>query len=184
MDTNEYFNNTYGKGFLATSNAKGEVNIAMYSRPLVQENGQFVFGMTDRLTHANLQENSKAVYAYTEAHSVGGRRFYLNKTKEDNTGPLLEQIRHMTDQCLHPGAGKLVKYIVHFKVNKELPMICEICTGDHTKHLCQIAGTENFALIKKLAHQPDFMCMNCGRMADKSESLCNPMPMEDIPGSH
>jgi hypothetical protein len=184
MNAKEYFSNTNGRGYLATSNAKGEVNIAPYSRPLVQENGQFVFGMTDRLTHANLQDNGKAVYAFMEEHGYGGRRFYLNLTKEDNTGPLLEKIRVLTDQCLHPGAGKAVKYIVHFKVNKELPLMCTECSGDHTKHLCEIAGTEKFALIKELAQQPDFMCMTCGRMADKAESLCNPMPMEDIPISH
>jgi hypothetical protein len=184
MNAKEYFSTVNGKGFLATSNKKGEVDIAMYSRPIVQENGQFVFGMTDRLTHANLQENGKAVYAFVEDRGYSGRRFYLNLTKEDNTGPLLEQIRRMTDQCLHPGAGKAVKYVVTFKVNKELPLIVSQCTGDHTKHLCEIAGTERFALIKALATQPDFMCMNCGRMADKAESLCNPMAMEDIPGSH
>jgi hypothetical protein len=184
MNAKEYFSNANGKGFLATSNAKGEVNIAVYSRPIVQENGQFVFGMTDRLTHANVQENGKAVYAFIEEKGFGGKRFYLNLTKDDNTGPLLEQIRRMTDQCLHPGAGKAVKYVVTFKVNKELPLICAECPGDHTQHLCEIAGTERFALIKALATQPDFMCMNCGRMADKAESLCNPMAMEDIPGSH
>ena len=184
MNAKEYFTTANGKGFLATSNKKGEVNIAIYSRPIVQENGQFVFGMTDRLTHANLQENGKAVYAFIEDKGFGGKRFYLNLTKDDNTGPLLEQIRRMTDQCLHPGAGKAVKYVVTFKVNKELPLICAECPGDHTQHLCEIAGTERFALIKALATQPDFMCMNCGRMADKAESLCNPMAMEDIPVSH
>ena len=184
MDAKEYFSSVNGKGFLATSNANGEVDIAVYSKPIVQENGQFVFGMADRLTHANLQDNGKAVYAFIEDRGYTGKRFYLNLTKEDNTGPLLEKIRAMTDQCLHPGAGKAVKYVVTFKVNKELPLICMECPGEHANHLCEIAGTENFARIKELAHQPDFMCMNCGRMADKAESLCNPMPMEDIPGSH
>lgn len=184
MDPKEYFSNADGRGYLATSNKKGEVNIAAYSRPMVQQDGSFVFGMTDRLTHANLQENPKAVYAFAEARGFSGRRFYIHMTKEDNTGPLLEQIRRITDQCVHPGAGKLVKYIVHFKVDKELPLICEQCTGDHSRHLCEIAGNERFDLIKELAKEPDFMCMNCGRMADSRESLCNPMPIEDIPASH
>ena len=73
MNAKEYFSTVNGKGFLATSNAKGEVDIALYSRPIVQENGQFVFGMTDRLTHANLQENGKAVYAFIEERGYSGQ---------------------------------------------------------------------------------------------------------------
>ena len=184
MDAKEYFSNVNGKGFLATANAQGEINIAVYSRPQVQQDGTFVFGMTDRLTHTNLQENTRAVYAFAEERGFGGRRFYLHKTKEETSGPLLEEIRKMTDKYVHPGAGKLVKFIVHFRVDRELPLICEKCSGNHTQHLCEIAGSERFDLIKELAKKPDFMCMNCGRMADNRASLCNPMAMEDIPASH
>lgn len=182
MDAKEYFSNASGRGYLATSNAKGEVNIAPYSRPLVQENGQFVFGMTDRLTHANLQENNQAVYAFMEERGYGGKRFYLKLFKEDNTGPLLEQIRGMADKCVQPGAGKAVKYVVHFTVTKELPLMCS--AGDHTKHLCEIAGNERFDLIKELAKRPDFICTNCGRTADKEENLCSPMAISDLPAPY
>lgn len=184
MKPKDYFSAVNGKGYLATSNKKGEVDIATYSRPLVQEDGSFVFGMTDRLTHANLQENPKAVYAFAEERGFGGRRFYMHMTKEDNTGPVLEQLRRMANQCAHPGAGKHVKYVVYFKVDKELPLVVDICEGDHTKHLCDIAGNERFDLIKELAKKPDFICMTCGRMADKAENLCNPMKAEDMPASH
>lgn len=184
MNWKEYFSNTNGRGFLATANSRGEVNIAIYSRPQVMTDGSFVFGMTDRLTHTNLQENPRATYAFSEMPGFGGRRFYLYRTKEETSGPLLEEIREMTDKYVHPGAGKLVKFVVHFRVDSDLPLICEKCSGDHTQHLCEIAGNERFDLIKELAKKPDYMCMNCGRMADNRASLCNPMPMEDIPASH
>jgi hypothetical protein len=184
MDWKEYFSNASGMGFLATANAEGEVNIAIYSKPRVRSDGMFVFGMTDRLTHANLQENPKAVYAFAENRGFGGYRLYLSKAKEETSGPLLDEIRRMTDQCVHPGAGKLVTFLVHFKLDRHLPMICETCTGDHTKHLCELAGGKKFDLITELAKMPDFICNNCGRMAKKGENLCNPMPIEDIPPSH
>ncbi len=180
MDYKTYFENTTGKGFLSTANAQGEVNTAFYSRPHVRDDGTFVFGMTDRLTHANLQENAHAIYAFNES-GYSGRRFYLEKTKEESEGPILEQMKEAANKCVHPGAGSLVKYIVYFKVTKDLPLVVEICSGDHSKHLCELAGNEKFDLIKELAKAPDFMCMNCGRLADDKKSLCNPMPLEDIP---
>ncbi len=131
-----------------------------------------------------LNNASLKVYAFTEERGFGGRRFYRHKTKGETSGPLLEEIRTITGQCVHPGAGRLVKCPVNFRVKRELPLLCEKCSGDHTQHLCDIAGNERFDLIKELAKKPDFMCMNCGRMADNRASLCNPMPMEDIPASH
>ena len=180
MDYNNYFNNTTGKGFLATANAKGEVNIAFYSRPHVIDDDTFVFAMTDRLTHANIQANPHAVYAFNES-GYSGRRFYLEKSKEESEGPMLEQAKEAANKCVYPGAGSFVKFVVHFKVTKDLPLVVDICSGDHSKHLCELAGNEKFDLIKELAKAPAFMCMNCGRMADEKESLCNPAALEDIP---
>ena len=57
MDWKQYFEHEEGIGILATSDADGNVNLAVYSKPHVQEDGTLAFGMTDRLTHANLQSN-------------------------------------------------------------------------------------------------------------------------------
>ena len=180
MDFKKYFKTTKGRGFLASSNNKGDVNIAIYSPPKVQDDGTFAFGMTDRLTHANIAENSKAVYAYSTAH-YGGTRFYLEKVKEEKEGSLINEIREEADRFVHPGVGNLVKFVVYFKVVKYVPLIIEQCIGDHSKHLCEIAGNEKFDLIKELAKAPEFMCINCGRLADEEKSLCNPLPLADIP---
>ncbi|HSH68653.1 MAG TPA: pyridoxamine 5'-phosphate oxidase family protein, partial [Deferrisomatales bacterium] len=60
MDWNKYFEGRRGTGFMATADKDGEVNIAVYSRPRVMEDGTLAFGMTDRLTHKNLQDNPRA----------------------------------------------------------------------------------------------------------------------------
>ena len=105
----------------------------------------------------------------------------IQKIKEESDGPILEQAKETVNKCAFPGAGSLIKFIVSFKVTKDLPLIVDICSGDHSKHLCEIAGNEKFDLIKELAKEPEYMYMNCGRLADDAESLCNPMLLTDIP---
>jgi Fe2+ or Zn2+ uptake regulation protein len=53
------------------------------------------------------------------------------------------------------------------------------CTGDHQGHLCVLASNEQFTRIKELTRSPEFICFNCGRVADCKDNLCNPMPLHD-----
>ena len=52
------------------------------------------------------------------------------------------------------------------------------CSGDHKGHLCVLASAARFEEIKAITKEPAFICFNCGRVADKAENLCNPMPLE------
>ena len=52
------------------------------------------------------------------------------------------------------------------------------CSGNHKGHFCVLASAGRFEEIKALAKEPKFICFNCGRVADKEENLCNPMPLE------
>jgi hypothetical protein len=49
---------------------------------------------------------------------------------------------------------------------------------NHTGHLCVLASEALFEQIKALASAPKFICFNCGRVADRAENLCNPMPLD------
>jgi len=122
MNWKDYFEKTTGKGFLATAGHSGEVDIAIYSRPHVMEDGTLAFGMTDRLTHANLVENPRAVYAFNES-GYGGVRLYLEKVREETGGALLEEIRKRADEVVCPGTGDAIKYVVYFRVTKDLPLV-------------------------------------------------------------
>jgi hypothetical protein len=124
MDWKEYFEKKTGMGFLATANSKGEVDIAVYSKPKVMEDGTLACGMADRLTHANLSENPHAVYAFNEG-GFQGTRLFIEKIKEETEGPLLESIRKEADKMVGPGVGELVKFVVYFKINKHLPLVGE-----------------------------------------------------------
>lgn len=52
-----------------------------------------------------------------------------------------------------------------------------ICSGNHQCHICILASKDMFEEIKTLTKNPKFICFNCGRVADASKSLCNPMPL-------
>ena len=122
MNWKEYFESTQGTGYLSTANAEGEVNIAVYSRPHVLEDGTFLFGMADRLTHANLQENPNAVYAFSEK-GYAGHRIYLKKVREEESGPMLEAIRERTKIVSVEGAADKVRFAVYFQVVRSSPLV-------------------------------------------------------------
>ena len=122
MNWKEYFETKRGKGFLATAGNKGKVDIAVYSRPHVMDDNTLVFGMTERLTHANLQENPHAVYAFNEK-GFEGVRLYLRKVREETEGSLLEEIQRRADEVVCPGTGDLIKYVVYFRIIKDLPLV-------------------------------------------------------------
>lgn len=45
----------------------------------------------------------------------------------------------------------------------------------HTGHICVLASNGEFEKIKKLTDKPEFICFNCGRVANSGSNLCNPM---------
>ena len=49
----------------------------------------------------------------------------------------------------------------------------------HTGHLCVLVSEKKFDEIKALVQSPEFICFNCGRVADSKDNLCNPMPLKD-----
>jgi Pyridoxamine 5'-phosphate oxidase len=73
MDLNEYFDKTKGRGVLATADADGRVDAAVYARPKVLDGETIAFIMRDRLTPANVGTNPHAAYLFMEEGSGGYR---------------------------------------------------------------------------------------------------------------
>lgn len=122
MNWQEYFEEARGMGYLATANVEGDVDIAVYSRPRAMRDGTLAFGMTDRLTHANLSTNPKAVYAF-QRQGAEGVRIYLEKVREEEKGPVLEEVRDRADRIVGAGTGEQVRFLVFFRVTKYLPLV-------------------------------------------------------------
>jgi hypothetical protein len=123
MNLEKYFTDKTGVGVMATSNDKGVVDTAIYSRPHVMGNDEVAFVMRDRLTHKNLQENSHASYLFLEdRQGFIGVRLFMTKIAESNDHALIDS---MTRRHLSPEEDKArgEKFLVRFRVNKVLSLI-------------------------------------------------------------
>ena len=123
MIEKDYFENVRGRGVLATADADGRVDAAMYARPHVTEEGHLAFVMNDRLTHANLQSNPHAAFLFIEdGPGLKGRRFLMTRVREDQDPDLIASLRR---RKYPPGEEEQMKPLtaVFFSIDKELPLI-------------------------------------------------------------
>ena len=56
---------------------------------------------------------------------------------------------------------------------------CKCDPEVHNGHLCVLVSEQRFDDVKVLADKPEYICFNCGRVANSSKNLCNPMPLKD-----
>lgn len=123
MDFKEYFESTDGMGVMATADKDGKVDVAVYSRPHVMDDGTLAFVMRERLTHHNLQSNPRAAYMFVEvAPGYRGVRLFITKVRETQDDPLIDQLKR---RSLTPeeDEAKGPKFLVVFKVDEMLPLI-------------------------------------------------------------
>jgi len=123
MTLKEYFADKNGKSILSSANSEGMVTSAIYSKPHVFDDGTLAFVMRKRLTHENLQTNPYVSYMFIEeGGGYKGVRLYLKKIKEDTDDELIGQMqrRHLSPE---EDKAKGVKFLVHFRVDKVLPLI-------------------------------------------------------------
>ena len=118
MDLKEYFVNAKGLGVLATSDAEGSVDVAVYSRPHVMGEDTVAFIMHDRLSHHNLESNPRAAYLFVEEGTKSkGKRLFLTRVKEEKDTELLQSLRR------RDYGDKEGLYLVYFHVDKILPIL-------------------------------------------------------------
>ncbi len=120
MELKKYFENTEGKGVMATADKDGNVDTAIYARPHFMDDGSIAMIMRDRLTHHNLESNSHACYMFIEkGPGYKGKRLFLTKLREEQDSELLQSLRRRqyidtTDES---------KFLVFFQIDKELPLV-------------------------------------------------------------
>jgi hypothetical protein len=54
------------------------------------------------------------------------------------------------------------------------------CSGEHTVHICELSSKGKHVEIVDIVKNPEYMCMNCGRVAAAQKNLCNPEALDDI----
>ena len=120
LDLEEYFESTQGTGVMASSDSEGRVNIAIYARPRVLEDGKIVLILANRLTLKNLRENPYAAYLFLEnGPGYKGLRLYLRKVGEDNDK---EKVKAMLRDPMHKRADEDLT-VVYFEIEKVLSLV-------------------------------------------------------------
>ena len=124
MKLSEYFENTKGKGILATADSSGKVGSAVYARPHFIDEETIAFIMAERLSHENLKSNPSACYVFMgDGDKFVGKRLYLTKTGEEENSDLIEELRRKRHYIAHDEYYKENKYLVYFHIDKVLPLI-------------------------------------------------------------
>jgi hypothetical protein len=126
MNLRDYFENTKGVGVLATADAEGKVDVAIYSRPhfLSDDDSEIAFIMNDRLSHDNVDANPHAAYLFME-ETAGyvGKRLFLTKTREETDPERIQAIRRRNLPPACDEGGTKTKFLVHFRVDGVRPLI-------------------------------------------------------------
>lgn len=113
-----------GRGVIATADAAGVVNTAVYAVPHVIDEDSLAWGMTQGRTHNNLLINPNASYLYLAPSRGGsGWRLTLQLKEIRDQGELLNQIRQHTASIVSPQAGEAVRYVAYFKVSEIRPLV-------------------------------------------------------------
>ena len=113
-----------GIGVMATADAAGKVNTAVYARPHVIDETTLVWGMTDKRTYRNLTGNPHAAYLFkTSSPAFSGVRLGLELIRTEEEGDLLATIKAHTAEIVGPGAGAAVTHAVWFRVVEVRPLI-------------------------------------------------------------
>ena len=124
MKLSEYFEKTQGIGVLATTDASGQVNQAIYSRPHFlddDDDGTCSFIMSNRLSHDNVRHNPSASYLFIEeGEGYVGKRLSLTVIGEETDPEKIKAIRHRNIPTISEEEGK---YLVHFHIEGVRPLI-------------------------------------------------------------
>lgn len=124
MKLSEYFEKANGIGVLATTDLAGQVNQAIYAKPLFLnkgDDGTCSFVMANRLTHDNVEHNPSASYLFIEdGEGYAGKRLSLVVVEEGTTPEKIKALR----RCPIVGISEEdSKYLVHFHIEGVRPLI-------------------------------------------------------------
>ena len=124
MTLSEYFEQAKGIGVLATTDAAGQVNQAIYAKPLFldkDDEQMCYFVMADRLTHDNVLHNPSASYLFIE-HGEGyaGKRLSLVVGDVESD---VEKVKAVRRRYNLPITDEECRFLVQFHVEGVRPLL-------------------------------------------------------------
>jgi len=124
MKLSDYFEQAKGVGVLATTDAAGHVNQALYAKPyfLDKDDDQTCsFIMARRLSHDNVWRNPSAAYLFIEeGKDFLGKRLSLTVIAEETDAKKIKEVRR---RFAPPISEEESKYLVHFHIEGVRPLL-------------------------------------------------------------
>ncbi len=122
MDMRDYFESADGVDILATSDASGTVNAAIYAKPCIIDENTVVFSMLDRFSYANIRSNPHAAYMFLEnGGGYAGKRLYLTKLCEETDSDRIKALKKKHSKIFK--LGEINRHLVFFTIDKIRPLV-------------------------------------------------------------
>jgi len=113
-----------GTGVMATADADGVVNTAVYAFPRRIDGQTVAWGMTAFRTYRNIQVNPNASYLYIEpGGGYRGFRLTLRLKECVESGPLFEEVRENTRKVSSPAAAEALQVVAYFTIVEKRPLV-------------------------------------------------------------
>ena len=123
MSLSEYFSNTEGEGILATADADGNPDLAVYASPHMVDDETLILIMAQKRSYANLQSNPKASYMFIEkAEGYKGKRLYIRKTDEETDPDKVEALRRRKREVAECDAATGSRAVT-FTIDRVRPLV-------------------------------------------------------------
>ena len=123
----EMFNRQPRIGSLATANANGDVNVAVFGSPMMVDENTVVMGIGNNRSLSNLRENPKAAFIVLEPGDTAmdwkGVRVYLKAAAIEIEGDLLDTMRAKIAEKAGEGAAKMIQAAIRFDVTGIRPLL-------------------------------------------------------------
>jgi hypothetical protein len=124
MSLKKYFEGAKGFGVLATTDASGQVNQAIYAKPCFlgeDDDTTCSFVMANRLSHDNVRHNPSASYLFIEeGPGFAGKRLSLTLQGEETDTAEIDLARHRSGPPITDAESR---YLVHFHIEGVRPII-------------------------------------------------------------
>ena len=123
LDLARYFEENEGVGILGTCQADGEVDLAVYARPVVIDENTIALVMKQRHSHQNLKTHPQAAYLFlAKGTGYNGVRLHLTKIRQESNRALIAKIREK-QPCIYPETDDSAKFLVFFQVDRVRPLV-------------------------------------------------------------
>ncbi|MBN1830193.1 MAG: pyridoxamine 5'-phosphate oxidase family protein [Deltaproteobacteria bacterium] len=124
MNLAQYFEAAEGLGILATADAEGKPNAAIYAKPHVIDEETVALIMADRKSLANVRTNPCAYYLFKESgDGFKGKRLVLKRVREEQDKTLIESMRRKPQASSSFMRDGETRVLVYFNVVRIIPLI-------------------------------------------------------------